>query len=117
MRVLLTGASGFLGQHLALALASSGHVVVCAGRQPANADTCCDSYVDADFARDRQVAAWLPKLQGIEAVINSVGILHEHGSQTFLALHVQAPCPLFDACVIAGVDLVSNISALVADDK
>src|SRR4051812_12127761 len=106
MRVLLTGASGFIGQHLASALSNSGHAVVCAGRRHPDVDTRCESYVDADFARDAEVAAWLPKLQGMEAVINSVGILREHGSQTFMALHVQAPCALFEACVIAGVNRV-----------
>jgi len=35
MRILLTGASGFIGQHLLHALLAEGHDVVCAVRHPA----------------------------------------------------------------------------------
>lgn len=118
MRVLLTGASGFIGQHLAAALAVSGHAVVCAGRRSeVSRYTHCEKLLDADFTRDKEAAAWLPRLNGIEAVINAVGILREHGTQTFASLHVEAPCALFDACIIAGVGRVINISALGADEE
>ncbi|MFL6606533.1 MAG: SDR family oxidoreductase [Steroidobacteraceae bacterium] len=118
MRVLLTGASGFIGQHLTSTLRHSGHAVVCAGRFPgAGQGVQCDSFADVDFTRDTDVAAWLPKLQGIDGVINAVGILREHDSQTFAALHIQAPCALFDACVIAGIRRVINVSALGADEN
>ena len=72
-------------------------------------------FVEADFTRDTDSTHWLPKLVGIDAVINAVGIIREKGSQTFESLHVRAPCALFDACVQAGVERVINISALGAD--
>ncbi len=115
MRVLLTGASGFIGRHLIPVLVAHRHEVVCAGRsacKPAG----CDVAVDADFTRDTTPEAWLPELHGIDAVINAAGILREHGGQTFESLHVTAPCALFDACVLAGVRRVINISALGADE-
>ncbi|MDB6087834.1 MAG: dehydrogenase [Gammaproteobacteria bacterium] len=105
-----------MGQHLTAMLTSKGHAVVCAVRRSESRDHLhCEALIEADFTRDTHVAAWVPRLQGIEAVINAVGILREHGSQTFAAVHVQAPCALFDACVIAGVNRVINISALGAD--
>ena len=117
MRVLLTGASGFIGGHLRRALRKSGHTVICALRAPGPQFMgTCDDVVQADFTHDFSAAAWLPKLHGIDAVINSVGILREQGSQTFRSLHIEAPCALFDACVQADVQRVINISALGADE-
>ena len=70
----------------------------------------------ADFTRDFDAATWRPRLIGIDVVVNAVGIIQEKGAQTFEALHVRAPCALFQACVDAGVDRVIQVSALGADD-
>jgi uncharacterized protein YbjT (DUF2867 family) len=116
MRILLTGASGFIGRHLVPVLTANGHTIICAARRP---DPTMSSqgteFVEADFTQDTSAARWLPKLVGVDAVINAVGIIREKGSQTFASLHVRAPCALFDACVRAGVERVINISALGAD--
>jgi uncharacterized membrane protein/uncharacterized protein YbjT (DUF2867 family) len=71
--------------------------------------------VPADFTRDHDPALWLARLDGIDAVVNAVGILREQGAQTFSALHVRAPRALFAACVRAGVRRVVQVSALGAD--
>jgi nucleoside-diphosphate-sugar epimerase len=114
MRVLVTGASGFIGARLVAVLRSRGHAVIEGLRHvPGNrADM-----VEMDFAHDLEVSAWLPRLMGIDAVINAVGIFHEHGTQTFEALHARAPSALFNACVMAGVPRVVQISALGADQN
>ena len=112
MRVLLTGASGFIGRHLAEALSRHGHAVVRTTRQPGDVDG--EASVDVDFTRASEVADWLPGLRDIEAVVNAVGILRERGPQTFAAVHVQAPCALFDACVIAGITSVLDDCAPLA---
>jgi uncharacterized protein YbjT (DUF2867 family) len=111
MNVLLTGASGFIGSHLARALRAAEFVVIEARR---NVDDSTAS-VPADFTRDLSVRDWLPKLAGIDAVINAVGIVREHGAQTFESIHKRAPQALFTACVAAGVKRVVQISALGAD--
>jgi uncharacterized protein YbjT (DUF2867 family) len=72
--------------------------------------------VHGDFARDFDAETWRPRLRGIDAVINAVGIIRESGGQTFDAIHRRAPIALFDACVLAGVRRVIQISALGADD-
>jgi uncharacterized protein YbjT (DUF2867 family) len=112
MRVLLTGASGFIGRHLLAALRSAGHIVVTAGRQRAAGDV---EFVPADFSRDFDASGWKPKLVGIEVVINTVGIFRESGAHTFDAVHVRAPQALFEACVAARVQRVIQLSALGAD--
>jgi uncharacterized protein YbjT (DUF2867 family) len=113
--VLLTGASGFIGRHLMHALVASGHRVVCALRDPAAADVACERAVAVDFTRDFDTEAWLPRLAGIDVVINAVGIIREHGKQTFGAIHARVPCALFAACAASNVRLVIQISALGAD--
>ena len=111
MNVLLTGATGFIGSHLARALRAAEYVVIEA-RRDIGAGTAA---VRADFTRDVSAREWLPKLAGVDAVINAVGILREHGDQTFERIHKRAPQALFTACVAAGVRRVVQISALGAD--
>ena len=111
MNVLLTGATGFIGSHLARALRAASYVVIEA-RRDVGAGTAA---VRADFTRDLSAREWLPKLRGVDAVINAVGILREHGDQTFERIHKRAPEALFAACVAAGVRRVVQISALGAD--
>jgi len=72
-------------------------------------------FVSADFARDVRIGDWIPRLSGVDLVINAVGIVRETRFQTFDAIHVRAPCALFDASVVAGVRRVIQISALGAD--
>ena len=117
MVVLLTGASGFLGQRLAGALARHGHAVICALREPRRAIDLGlpGRAIAADFAHDHSPADWRPRLTGVEVVINAVGILRESRGQRFDALHIAAPRALFAACLEAGVRRVVQISALGAD--
>ena len=111
MNVLVTGASGFIGCHLAAALRAAGHTVI-EVRRDAAGDA---KAVQADFTRDLSARDWLPKLAGVDAVINAVGILREHGQQTFECIHKRAPQALFTSCVAAGIQRVVQISALGAD--
>lgn len=104
MNVLLTGGSGFLGRNIAVALAASGHKITSVSRSHG-----------VDFARMQAPQDWLPHLEGVDAVINCVGIIGESGSQRFAPLHTLAPAALFRACRQAGVRRVIQISALGAD--
>jgi uncharacterized protein YbjT (DUF2867 family) len=111
--VLLLGASGFIGEHLARALEAAGHELVCGVRgartMPGRRS------VAIDYMRDHAVTDWLPRLQGIDVVINAIGILRETRGATFEAVHVNAPIALFQACLEAGVKKVVQMSALGAD--
>src|SRR5690349_12394810 len=125
--ILITGASGFIGSHLVVALAAAGHRIVCATRRGQLEDMrdirdiedlkeSQLTYIAADFTRDFDVEVWKKRLAGIDVVINAVGILREHGRQTFQALHDRAPRALFAACEAANVKVV-QISALGADEN
>lgn len=117
MIVLLTGASGFIGGRIAHALASAGHEVVCAMRDPTRRIDPRFRAIAADFTRDIDPIDWLPRLKEIDVVINAVGIIREQGVQTFELLHERAPCALFAACAQSEVRLVLQVSALGADEQ
>ena len=117
MRILLTGASGFIGQHLLNALLAEGHEVVCAVRRVKKSKDPRLSFIHADFTNDTDKSVWLARLTGIDAVINAVGIFRESGAQTFEKLHVQTPRALFAACAESeDVHMIVQLSALGADE-
>jgi nucleoside-diphosphate-sugar epimerase len=116
MRILITGSSGFIGRRVVAALLNAGHQVVCVVRSvPATPERAGMQFIEADFTRDPTPESWAPRLRGIDIVINAVGIIREHGAQTFSVLHSQAPRALFAACARQGVKLIVQISALGAD--
>ena len=125
MRILITGASGFIGQHLLRACQQQAHEVIACVRDPArsnkdvaqltnqNQSQSLLSTVACDFSRDHTVEYWLPRLQQVDVVINAVGIIRQQGrKQSFDALHRDTPMALFAACEQAGVKQIIQISAL-----
>jgi len=119
MRILLTGASGFIGGHLLDVLRRRGHQVRAAVRDPAallrrlpDLDA-----IACDFATDVTVDSWLPRLGGVDAVINCVGVFAERPATRMQAINEQAPRALFDACVATGVRKVIQLSAGGGPDR
>lgn len=105
MNILLTGASGFIGSKLASVLDKAGHRVEPISRRHG-----------IDISAMQNPGDWLPHLEGIDAVINSVGIIGECGNQRFDVVHHRAPAALFRACARIGLRRVLQISALGADE-
>ncbi len=109
MKILLCGARGFVGGHLERALVRAGHQVI-GGVSSVRADE--RDRVALNYARDVQMADWLPRVRDVDAVINAVGILRSTSSRPITAVHTDAPKALFDACAEAGVPRVIQVSAL-----
>lgn len=109
MRVLLTGAYGFIGSAIGVALRRAGHVVVPAVRTPRAGEPVV---IGCDMGRDVRPENWLPLLAGIDAVVNCAGILRERRGESFQAVHVDAPLALFEACARLGIRRVVQVSAL-----
>ena len=114
MRILLTGATGFIGSRILAALQLRGHEVWCAGRHPPPHSI---GWMAIDYRRALQPAQWRPLLEGVDVVINAVGIFRESGDQRFGTLHDEAPRALFGACVEAGVQRVVQLSALGVEQR
>ena len=115
MVVLLLGASGFLGRHIAAALIEGGHAVIRAARRPPpRTSSPSERWIALDLMDERSPAEWSKLLAGVDATINGIGILRETRVQTFERIHVQGPQALFAACAAAGVRVI-QISALGAD--
>lgn len=106
MNILIAGASGFIGDRVRVAAEAAGHRVIPVSRR-----------TGIDYARMQTASDWLSHLDGVDVVINCVGIIGETRRQRFAALHTAAPIALFDACVRAGVPRVIQISALGADES
>lgn len=110
MKVLLCGARGFIGRHIAAALRAAGHEVLATVSGPPG-----PGELRVDFARDTTAAAWLPRLAGIDAVVNAVGVLRDTPRRPIAAVHLLTPMALFAACAQAGVRRVLHVSALGID--
>jgi uncharacterized protein YbjT (DUF2867 family) len=118
MRVLLTGANGFIGAALLAGLRARGHAVVAAVRDPEaiRRKWLGIEAIAVDFNRDVSVDVWRERLIGIEAVINCAGVLQGGRRQDIAAIHATAPIALFDASERQGVHKVVQISAISADE-
>lgn len=116
MKVLVAGASGFIGSHIAAHLHASGHTVVAAARGVSAAQRRAPwfDWVSCDFRHDR-ADDWTPRLAGVDAVVNCVGVLQDGLGDDSRAVHVAGADALFEACERAGVRRVLHISAVGVD--
>ena len=112
MKILVCGASGFVGSAIAARLERDGHQVVRGVRQPTH-----PGEIAIDFTSELTAEQWSAKLDNVEAVVNAVGILTERGEQTFAHVHTQAPIALFTACRTQGIKRIIQISALGAESR
>ena len=110
MNILLCGATGFVGRHLELALANAGHKISRGVRHPRGPGD-----IAIDYKNDIDIATWLPRLAGIDAVVNAVGVLRDSPALPMARLHDGAPRALFAAAAQSGIRRIVQISALGVD--
>jgi uncharacterized protein YbjT (DUF2867 family) len=113
MKILSTGASGFIGRHILAALTAHGHDVVCPVRGVAvKTDIGRASFVPAQFARMTRPDDWLPWLHGVDCVINAAGVFSAN-TQELEAVHTHAPRALFEAARGTRVIQISALGASI----
>jgi len=110
MKILICGASGFVGRHLTTSLREAGHNVIRAVRRPSEPED-----IAADFRNDTDKTAWIPRLDGIDVVVNAVGVLRNNADNPMQKLHTETPLALFEACVETEVTRIVHLSALGVD--
>jgi len=110
-RVLLLGAAGFLGRHIAAALEKAGCEVTRGQRRASH-----EGEIAIDFARDLAPETWIPRLAGVDVIINAVGILRETTAAPFAAIHRDATIAVLEGARAAGVRRFIQVSALGARD-
>ncbi|MEE4174689.1 MAG: complex I NDUFA9 subunit family protein [Xanthomonadales bacterium] len=117
MKLVTVGGSGFLGLHVARAMARAGHEQVVLTRQPARARSFrLVPRVTVSKADVYDTEALARAFDGADAVMSMAGILNESGrdGSGFERVHVTLVDGLIEACRAAGVDRVLHVSALGA---
>lgn len=114
MRILVTGATGLIGRALVDRLTGHELVLVVRNVEQARRQWPSARVVPGDFGATDDTP-WDAYLDGVDAVINAVGIFREKAGQTFDTVHVKGPLRLFTAVAQRGVARIVQISALGAD--
>lgn len=98
MRVLVTGASGFLGSHVAEQLSEQGHSVVALVRPTSNTRF-LSSLRGLDLATGsvEDAASVRAAMQGVDAVVHAAGLVKARSEEEFFTTNVKGTQNLLDA--------------------
>lgn len=117
MVILVLGGTGFIGRHVVASALRGGHGVVLGTRAPERAARKVPQFIGRCTLQQVRIeqllsaADWAPLLEGIDIVINCVGILRQRWQETYERVHHLAPAALAQACAVRGLRLV-HVSAL-----
>lgn len=111
MRVLVLGGKGFIGRHISAALQQQGHQVV-RGVSARHAEAMQPGDIVVDYGHDTQADVWLPRLEGVDAVVNAVGVLRDTAKRPMKAVHADTPAAVFEAARRMQLAHVVQVSSL-----
>ena len=113
MRVLVLGATGFIGAAVAVRLRASGHRVAAVARpRPRRVIPAGQEWIELDIARALRTADWVSHLDGIDAVLNCAGVFQDSPRDSTAGVHAGGPAALYEACAACGIRRVVHLSAL-----
>jgi NADH dehydrogenase len=116
MKIAITGGTGFVGRHLARALAASGHQTVVIARGKDNRDAAVRampgvSFFEADLSNSARLAE---AFTGCDAVAHCAGINRETGTQTYKRIHVDGTAHVLEGMRRAKIQRILLLSFLRA---
>jgi uncharacterized protein YbjT (DUF2867 family) len=115
MKVLVTGATGFVGAEVLQQLHSAAHSIRILARHPRSCRVrkLANQYEIEIHPGDVLEAKTIEgSLTGVEAAIHLVGIISEAGNQTFENVHIRGTQNLVDASRKSGIKRLVHMSAL-----
>lgn len=115
MRILITGANGFIAREIIARLATSGHEIIACVHNKLLENIPHTRVFKADFTKAIRPEYWLPYLQDVDAVINCVGVFQTTKEKTMWQIHYETPKALFEACAQRQIKKIIQISALGVD--
>ncbi len=113
MQIAITGATGFVGRHIAALLARRGHRVRALARHPGRARALLGAETEL-VAGDLATGTLATLVRGADAVVHLVGIIVEAGPATFQEVHVEGTRRVLAAAGAAGVPRFVHMSAVGA---
>ena len=117
-KVCMIGGSGFVGSAIADQLAAAGkQVLVLTRSRPKAMPLTVLPTIEIAVADVHDAAALARAFEGMDAVVNLCGILHETPRQSFEACHVELPRKVAEAARARGVRHLLHMSALGASPE
>jgi NADH dehydrogenase len=117
-KICVLGGSGFVGSSIVAKLDQAGYAVTVLTRRRDSAKHLFllpnVTVIECNVMDDGALAA---ALNGADAVINLIGILHQSGRNSFDAMHHQLPARLAKICAASGIKRLVQMSSLQADSN
>jgi uncharacterized protein YbjT (DUF2867 family) len=115
VRIVIVGATGFIGSAAAARLSAQGHQVIAVARRKQPLGLIPATIVNLDVAQATDPADWIPHLAGVDAVLNCAGTLQDGPGNSTKGVHVEGPLALFKACEMTGIRRIVHLSAVGVD--
>src|SRR3954464_13251175 len=112
MRVAVIGATGLIGSAVAAHLSSRGYSVVSMSRSVPGGSL---NAFAVDISEANSSSYWLPRLHGVDAIINCAGVLQDSPNDSAAMVHHLGVASLFAACEQLGIRRVIHFSAIGVD--
>jgi uncharacterized protein YbjT (DUF2867 family) len=112
MKILILGATGFIGSTVARRLAGDGHAIAGLGRsiESASARMPFVVWLRNDLRQMTTPDAWSKALAGVDIVVNCAGALQDGLRDDLQLVHDRAMTALYAAAVTGGIKRIVQIS-------
>ncbi|NBS88049.1 MAG: NAD-dependent epimerase/dehydratase family protein, partial [Verrucomicrobia bacterium] len=107
--IVVTGGTGFVGREICSALTSEGLSVRAVARTAPSHLPAGVEFFSGDITRPESLRT---AFRGAKAVVHAVGIIREHGDQSFERVHLQGTADVVAAARAAGIPRFLYLSAL-----